>query len=84
VTAREGERKGARGVADGLSQPMGWWGKEWADVAHAGKGRGERRKERERIGLGQGCWAAVLFSSSSSFLFLSYTQAIQTIPVEFK
>jgi hypothetical protein len=20
---------------------MGWWGKEWADVAHAGKGRGE-------------------------------------------
>jgi hypothetical protein len=40
VTAREEGRKEARGVADGLSRPMGWCGKEWADVAHAGKGRG--------------------------------------------
>jgi hypothetical protein len=44
---------------------------------------GEKGPEGEERG-GLGCWAAVPFSSSSSFLFLSYTQTIQTNLFEFK
>jgi hypothetical protein len=52
-------------------------------VAHAGEGKERGPDGEERGGLG--CWAAVPFSSSSSsFLFLSYTQTIQTNLFEFK
>jgi hypothetical protein len=85
--AREkGGRKGAAQLGKEVAPTCGpvWQrvreGEKRGDAGPAEGGRGKRP-----TGKKEGIWAVgLLLSSSSSFLFLSYTQAIQTIPCEFK
>jgi hypothetical protein len=96
LRAREEEGEGEEG-ADARGQP-GRARKERSGCSGWGKGsgpargpcggereergaRGKKEERREKLGRANGVWVTALFSC---FLFLFYTQTIQTNPFEFK